>query len=74
MAGWVVTDEGPNHTYRFGALVLQPGETVTLFSGCGDDNALHRYWCNAGSAVWNNDGDTVTLYDTNGTLVNQRSG
>jgi competence protein ComEC len=74
LTSWVVEDEGPNHRYTFGSLVLQPGEFVTLFSGCGTDDALNRYWCNSGSAVWNNDGDTVSLYDASGTLVAQRSG
>lgn len=74
MTGWVVQDEGPNHTYRFGTLVLLPGETVTLFTGCGTDEAFARFWCNGGSAVWNNSGDTVSLYDESGELIAQRSG
>ena len=74
MTGWMVEDEGPNHEYTFGSLVLQPGEFVTLFSGCGTDDALNRFWCNSGSAVWNNDGDIVSLYDASGTLFAQQSG
>ncbi len=74
MTSWVVEDEGPNHRYRFGAIVLQPGESVTLFSGCGADDSFNVYWCNSGSAVWNNSGDTVSLYDDTGALIAQRSG
>lgn len=71
--GWSVNDEGP-HRYRFATLVLPVGGSVTLFTGCGADNDTERYWCNPGSAVWNNGGDTVFLSDSNGTLIGQRSG
>lgn len=40
-----------------------------LRSGGGDDTAFERFWCNPGSAVWNNDGDTVHLYDAAGVLI-----
>ena len=73
MTGWTVNDEGP-HRYRFGDLVLPSGGSVTLFTGCGTDTATERFWCNSGSAVWNNSGDTVFLSDGNGTPVAQRSG
>ena len=38
-----------------------PGAAVTLFTGCGTDTDVERYWCNSDSAVWNNGGDTVFL-------------
>ena len=47
---------------------------MTLFSGCGNDDAFSVYWCNPGSAVWNNTGDTVSLYDSDGVLIARRSG
>jgi len=42
------------------------GETVVIRTGCGDDFGDTLFWCNVGSAVWNNDGDTVFLLDPNG--------
>ena len=71
--GWEVADESASHRYTFDDLELDPGASVTLFSGCGADDATSRYWCVSGSAVWNNDGDTVFLRDRNGNVVTSRS-
>jgi endonuclease YncB( thermonuclease family) len=67
--GWEVADESASHRYRFSGLRLDPGSSVTLFSGCGTDDATSRYWCTSGSAVWNNSGDTVFLRDGRGNIV-----
>lgn len=69
LEGWTVRDESSSHRYRFGPLVLQPGASVTLRSGCGTDTDSDRYWCVSGSAVWNNGGDTVLLLDPSGNVV-----
>jgi micrococcal nuclease len=69
MTGWGVADTSATHRYTFGPLVLGPGRTVTVFTGCGTDTRLTRYWCNTRSAVWNNDGDTVFLRDRSGNLI-----
>jgi len=67
--GWVVADESASHRYRFADLVLAPGRSVTLYTGCGSDSPDMRYWCNTRSAVWNNSGDTVFLRDPSGNNV-----
>lgn len=67
--GWQVADESASHRYTFDELLVPPGQSVTLHSGCGADTATVRYWCNTGSAIWNNSGDTVFLRDANGNLV-----
>ncbi len=67
--GWEVADESASHRHRFSDLRLGAGESVTLFSGCGRDDAFARYWCVSGSAVWNNSGDTVFLRDDQGNIV-----
>jgi micrococcal nuclease len=72
LEGWMVRDESSSHRYRFEALVLAPGASVTLRSGCGTDSDTERYWCVTGSAVWNNGGDTVLLLDPLGNVVTQR--
>ncbi len=70
MLGWKVEDEGPNHTYRFpNSYSLAAGATVRIHTGCGANDAEHLYWCKGGSAVWNNDGDTVTLIGPDGAIV-----
>ncbi len=67
LTGWVVKDESASHRFDFPfAFTLSPGETVAINTGCGDDFGTILFWCNVGSAVWNNDGDTAFLLDPNG--------
>jgi len=58
--------------YVFPAFILASGATVTLHTGSGEDSATDLYW-GMGRPVWNNDGDTVLLYDSQGNLVDQYS-
>jgi len=69
LEGWEVADESASHRYTFSDISLDPGGAVTLFSGCGEDEAMARYWCASRSAIWNNGGDTVFLRDGNGNIV-----
>lgn len=71
--GWTVRDESSSHRYRISDLAVPAGGSFTLYTGCGTDTATERYWCNTGSAVWNNGGDTVLLLDPNGNVVAQSS-
>ena len=71
LEGWGLRDESSSHRYRFGPLVLPPGESVTVRSGCGTDTDVDRYWCVSGSAIWNNGGDTAFLLDPVGNVVAQ---
>ncbi len=76
--GWEVADESASHRHTFSGLELDPGASVTLFTGCADDmngddttgeHGAERFWCASGSAVWNNSGDTVFLRDANGNIA-----
>lgn len=67
--GWTVADESSSHRYIFNDLVLPSGSAVTLYSGCGVDSQSERFWCETGSAIWNNAGDTVFLRDPQGNNV-----
>ena len=69
LTGWEVADESASHRYRFADLRLGAGAAVTVFSGCGRDDESARFWCESGSAVWNNSGDTVFLRDGQGNIV-----
>lgn len=67
LGGWTVRDESAGHRYAFPPTFSLPaGSVVTIFSGCGDDTDNTLFWCNTGSAVWNNDGDTAFLLDPHG--------
>jgi competence protein ComEC len=70
VAGWSLEDEA-GHTYVFpdgNHTVLGPDETVTIRTGSGNDTATDLYWGRDG-AVWNNGGDTATLRDAAGAVV-----
>lgn len=70
LTGWSVKDESASHRYPFpSGFSLGAGATVRLHTGCGEDNASSLYWCNQGSAVWNNGGDTVFVLDPSGNIV-----
>ncbi len=69
LAGWTVSDEA-GHVYEFGSRTLAAGATVTLHTGSGTDNATHVFWGQDG-ALWNNDGDTATLRDAGGEVVDR---
>lgn len=68
IGGWEIGDEGP-HRFRFPpGFRLAAGESVTVYSACGDDVPGFLYWC-ADGAVWSNGGDTAHLRDASGNVV-----
>jgi len=72
MGGWTLSDEGNKHIYQFPqSFGIDPGASVTVYTGCGSNSANALYWCEP-QAVWNNNGDVATLKD-NGNIVDQKS-
>ena len=71
LTGWSIRDESSSHRYTFpdGFSVLS-GQRVIVRSGCGTDTTEELFWCNSGSAIWNNSGDTGFLIDPSGTFAN----
>jgi len=70
LSGWVVRDESSANRYRIpDGTVLEPGEILTIWTGCGTDTLSMLFWC-ADQPVWNNGGDTAFLLDPNGNIVN----
>ena len=75
LTGWVLKDTSASHRYPFPAgFSLKSGAGVTVRTGCGTDSATDLHWCNEGSAVWNNSGDTAFLLDPAGNIVDSRNG
>jgi endonuclease YncB( thermonuclease family) len=75
LGGWVLKDTSASHRYRFpSGFVLDAGASVTVRTGCGTDTATDLHWCNEGSAVWNNSGDTAFLLDPSGNIVSSQDG
>lgn len=72
MSCWTLSDENNKHSYRFPIFTLDAGASVKVYTGSGTDTATELYFGQS-LAVWNNDGDTATLADSNGSVVAQRS-
>jgi endonuclease YncB( thermonuclease family) len=69
IGGWTLRDESTSNRFVInGNTTLDPGESVTIVTGCegGPPGSVH--WCND-QAVWSNDGDTAIVLDTLGNAV-----
>ena len=68
LLGYAVEDE-TGHRYNFSDRIFQAGETFKLHTGEGTDTQTDLYWGASGSAIWNNDGDTVKVLDPEDHIV-----
>lgn len=72
LEGWQIEDaSAKRHRYVLPAYRLAPGESLTIWSGAGENRAGHVYW-NRKAAVWNNDGDTAVIKDRQGVEVTRK--
>jgi hypothetical protein len=74
MGGWSVSGSKGDDRYTFpGGYVLAPGSVVRLHSGTDGVDAWPTdiYWTTKN--VWNNDGETVYLWDAQGGQVDSYS-
>jgi competence protein ComEC len=68
LSGWTVQD-GSGMTYTFpDGTTIQPGDDLTLRTGDGEDTDDDLYW-GANRPIWNNDGDTVIITNSNGEQI-----
>ena len=67
LEGWEISDDA-SHNYNFASFNLGDGDSFTLYTGEGTDTESKLYW-NRGSAVWNNDGDTLYLKNQSGETI-----
>jgi competence protein ComEC len=72
IAGWTLSDRTGSGPYTFPAIVLMPGEKVTVYTGSGRMNETSLFMGRTGP-VWGNSGDTVFLRDGSGNLIDSRS-
>ena len=67
LANWTLSDAA-NHVFTFPSFQIQPNQTCRVYT-----NENHPEWCGfnygSGSAIWNNTGDTATLRDGEGAVV-----
>ena len=68
ISGWTLCDAA-RHCFTFPPRAsLAANGTVVLYTGRGMSDGT-RFFMGSGAAVWNNDGDTATLYDASGRAV-----
>lgn len=69
IGGWVLRDESSSNRYVInGNTTLDPGEGITIVTGCEGGPIGAAHWC-SDQAVWSNDGDTAIVLDTLGNAV-----
>ena len=67
LTGWTVYDEA-HHRYLFPNIILEAGATVTLRTCLGKNTQSELFW-GSRSPIWNNDGDTIFIRDSQDQLV-----
>ncbi len=67
LTGWIVYDEA-HHRYLFPSFILQTKEAVTLRTCLGRNSQNELFW-GSRTPIWNNDGDTIFIRDSQGQLV-----
>ena len=72
MTNWILHDGGQKHTFRFGTYTIAPHGYVKIHTGKGGRSQTNRYW-NLSWYVWNNTGDTATLKDNHGNVLDRCS-
>jgi hypothetical protein len=71
LTGWTLHDAS-SHVYPFPAFNLPAGSTVKVHTGSGSDTGHDLYWRSSGY-IWNNSGDTATLRNAGGSVVDRCS-
>ncbi len=72
MSGWTVKDETASHIYTLPSFIFHGRAAFTLYTGTGADTNSELYWGRTSgnyASIWNNNGDTLFLRDSNGYLV-----
>lgn len=71
LTGWTLRDSS-SHVFTFPTFALAAGAAVEVHTGSGTNSATNLYWHSTGY-IWNNTGDTATLRNGGGTLVDRCS-
>ena len=67
LTGWIVYDEA-HRRYLFPSFTLKAKEAITLRTCLGKNSQSELFW-GSRSPIWNNDGDTIFIRDSEGQLV-----
>ncbi|MBI9051961.1 MAG: lamin tail domain-containing protein [Anaerolineaceae bacterium] len=72
LKGWVLKDES-GKTFFFPDMQMESGQTCRIFTNEDHPESCGLNWHFTGSAIWNNSGDTATLYNSQKEIVSQYS-
>jgi hypothetical protein len=67
LAQWILHDTS-SHRFSFPSFRLKAHAAVKIHTGSGSDTAKNLFW-DSTQYIWNNDGDTATVDNSNGTKV-----
>lgn len=73
IAGWTLMDRSGSDPFTFPAVVMLPGESVTIYAGSGTMNTSALFMGRT-EPLFGNSGDTAFLRDGSGTIIDRRSG
>ncbi|MEK6890273.1 MAG: thermonuclease family protein [Nanoarchaeota archaeon] len=68
LSGWIIKDESRKQ-YKFNTIIKN---RLSLHSSIGNDNSTDIFW-NEKTDIWNNDRDTLYLFDKEGNLAFHKS-
>jgi hypothetical protein len=70
LKNWIIKDyeQVYNYSYKLSYFNLDAGETVTVHTGKGTNTSSDIY-LGLDKCIWNNSGDKVYLYNSNGNLI-----
>lgn len=72
MEGYSLNDGGEK-VYYFTDIILEAGDDINLYTGCGADGSGKLYWCNIRSEIWSNKGGTAYLENSSGARIDKYS-
>jgi competence protein ComEC len=73
LTSWTLADKSSAEPYRFPAILLLPGNSVTVYTGSGILNDTALFMGRTGP-LWGNSGDLATLRDGSGNIIDQKTG
>lgn len=70
-SGWHIEDNEKKHIFCFPqGFTLDPGSSVIIYTGTGENTQNKLYWCH-NMAILNNAGDIISIFNSDNLLVNQ---
>ena len=72
VGGWRLVDLADHRINIPSGYSIPPGGMLRIYTGPGD-STISRYFAGRGQAIWNNSGETATLFNSSNQVVDQYS-